>query len=357
MSKPIPPASGGNRRGDRIAPVVILLMVAVVVVGLAGGRLLAGSTNARSSGDAAEPSHPSAPPPWPSASSETSYAAVFKGDSTGATDVTAALKAFLESHDGERVALAVDGRYAIRQLTFTAKDLTVDFRGSRLQGTLQGANGIFLIRSSSHIVINDPYVVGTGYAWVGGESNPDQFEHGIEIDSGSDIVINNPITRDTRGDGIYVGFDSGKNAPATGIVINDPNIEYASRNGISPVAGAVSIFGGHINHVGLHGVDFEPNYDEGARSIIGVVDGVDIRHVQDLDVAGLTGFAVAAGGQISAPRPSITVERVTGDTLRMLLPYTAVVIVRDNVSDVEAKVDFDGSVSVTFTNNVRLTRK
>ena len=47
-----------------------------------------------------QPSRPSVPPPWPSSGAGMTYDAIFTGDATGATDVTAALKTFLESHDG-----------------------------------------------------------------------------------------------------------------------------------------------------------------------------------------------------------------------------------------------------------------
>ena len=229
---------------------------------------------------------------------------------TGATDVTAALKAFLESHDGQRVALAVNGRYKVTQMSFTASDLTVDFRGAQIQGTLPGALGIFKIQSSSNIVINDANIEGTGYAWSGGGDNPNQNEHGIQVDGGADITINNPTTRNTLGDGIYIGYEASGTKPPTGVVINNPNIERASRNGISPVAGEVTIRGGHIAYTGLFGVDFEPNNDVGAMSIRGVVDGVDIRHYADLPAAkgSCTCYAVAAGGYSTATKPSMTVE-------------------------------------------------
>ena len=45
------------------------------------------------------------------------------------TDVSEELSAFLEAHDGQRVALAVDGVYKVTRVPFTARDLTVDFRG------------------------------------------------------------------------------------------------------------------------------------------------------------------------------------------------------------------------------------
>ena len=121
------------------------------------------------------------------------------------------LSSFLESHDGQHVALAVNGTYRVSNVAITAHHLTVDFRGSRLQGSVVG-DPVLEVQTSTDIVLNDPRVSGTGYAWNDGT----QYEHGIAIDGGSDITLNRPVTRDTRGDGIYVGYSRGWNSPRHG---------------------------------------------------------------------------------------------------------------------------------------------
>jgi hypothetical protein len=142
------------------------------------------------------------------------------------------------------------------------------------------------------------------------------------------------------------------------VVINTPDIVGSSRNGIAPVAGEVSIYGGHIHDSGLHGVDFEPNNDQGAESIIGIVDGVDLRRFGDLDVVGLTGYAVAtASAATSAKRPSILVQNVTGDELRMAIWDTAAATITNNVSDSHAVAEFPGTDTVTFADNVNIARR
>jgi hypothetical protein len=135
------------------------------------------------------------------------------------------------------------------------------------------------------------------------------------------------------------------------------NIERSARNGIAPVAGEVSILGGHVYNSGLHGIDFEVNNDKGAASVKGVVDGVDIRRVQDLPAVGFDGYAIAAGGYSSATKQSMIVRNVTGDLLNMTIRDTAEVTVTGNVSDVQAIADFPGSDLVTFSDNVRITRE
>ena len=108
---------------------------------------------------------------------------------------------------------------------------------------------------------------------------------------------------------------------------------------------------------GSIGIDFEPNDDVGAASIRGVVDGVDIRHHGDLPGIESTSYAVAAGGYSTATKPSMVVQNLTGDHLRLTIRDTASVIVRDNVSDDGTTADFPGSDSVEFTGNVRITQQ
>ncbi len=280
------------------------------------------------------------------------YDAVFTGDATGVTDVTSTLRAFLESHDGQRVALAENGTYRIGQMSFTARDLTVDFRGAHIVGDQEGARGIIRIQDSTGVTLNDARVTGTNasYAWVA----RDQWEHGISVNGGSDITLHHPVTRHTRGDGIYVGTGIDSSTP-TGVVIIDPDIAYAGRNGIAPVAGEVTITGGRITHVGLHGIDFEANDATEARSIIGVVDGIDIRHYGELPIA-VRNYAVAASGSKAGMKQSLVVRYITGDSLRMTIRNTRVVSVRNNVSETRATIDFPRSSSVTFSGNTRLTR-
>ena len=286
--------------------------------------------------------------------SDVRYAAIFRGDATGRTDVTSALRTFLERHDGQRVAFARDGIYKVTQMSFTAHHLTIDFRGARIRGSRKGAHGIFRIQTSVDVTVNDAKVYGTGYGW-----NPVyQFEHAIQIDGGQNITLNDPFTRNTRGDGIYVGFQVGKNDPPTGVVINRPNVERASRDGISPVAGQVTIIGGRVIRVGLHGINFEPTTMRGGASIRGIVDGVVVREHGQLKTGHST-YAVAAAGfirgiPIQPTKKSILVKNVSGDCLRMVVSDTATVTVRNNVSDTVTTAKFLRSGLVAFDGNVHI---
>ncbi len=289
----------------------------------------------------------------------TRYDAVFGGDATGRSDVTSSLRSFLQRHDGDRVALAKGGTYRVTQLSFTAHDLTVDFRGARIRGTREGrprhpTRPVEL----RNVVLNDPKVYGTGYSLGARET---EQEHGIQIDGGSE---HHPQPPDHSR---YPGRRHLRRLPGTArtghaVRYRHPTARTSSAppaTASRPVAGQVTIRGGHIAHTGLHGVDFEVNDDASARSIQGVVDGVDIRHTGDLPAARehCTCYAVAAEGYSTATKPSIRVEGLTGDVLRMTIRHTAQVVVRDNVSGARATARFPGSDSVIFSGNTRITRQ
>lgn len=281
------------------------------------------------------------------------YAAVFNGDATGRTDVTSSLRSFLQAHDGQRVALATNGVYKVTSLAFTATNLTVDFRGARLVASQIGVHGILRIVSSRNVTLIGPRVHGTGYQYA----DSTQWEHGIHVDGGSGITLNSPTTRDTRGDGIFTGYQPGRNTPPTGVLITNPDVQRAGRSGIAPSGGQVTIRGGRIADVGLHGVNMEPNDGVEASSIDVVVDGTDIRRVGDLAV-GYPGWSVSAGwGHLGTMKQSVVVRDVTGDRLRFVVMNSVVARVVDNVSDASGMCEIIGSTSVTFSGNIRITRR
>jgi hypothetical protein len=285
----------------------------------------------------------------------TPYAATYTG--SGA-DQTAALKTFIEGHRGQHVAIS--GIVPVTSLVVTVPAgplTTVDFLpGAMVQGILPEAHGIIRLFTAFDMVWNDARVTGTGYDWVG-DQDPLQNQMGMHIDGGARITLNRFRSRTVRGDGIYVGYQSGKNSPPLGVVITDPDIAQASRNGISPVAGQVAIRGGTIDRCGLFAVDFEPNDDTGARSIDGWVEGVRVTRTGDLPMAVLHGrYAIAAGGYSTAPKKDLVIRGVTGDWLGMTLRDLPAVEVSGCASDTPATVQFLRCTSTTFSGNSGMTR-
>lgn len=279
------------------------------------------------------------------------YDAVFKGDPTGATDVSAALSEFLSGHDGQRIALAPNATYRVRTVPFTAHDLYVDFQGARIMGTQEGVHGILLIQSSVRVVLDGPTVRGTGYAW-----NEDlQWQHGIWIDGGSDISILRPSSGETTGDGIYVGFQEGKNEPPERVRIEDAQIVRAGRYGIAVAAGQVTIIGGTVDRTGWSGVVLEPSLPRGAESIRGIVVGTDIRRSGELNTNHV-GYAVAAAGErvTDVTMQYIILRHITSDVLRVTVRRTDLAALCDSASDSPALADFPWDDQVVFGGNARL---
>lgn len=285
-------------------------------------------------------------------STNTTYDAVFTGDATGTNDVTVALKNFLESNSGKRVALAVNGIYKVSQMSITTNNLSLDFRGARIVGSQEGAHGIFRMNDCTNIVLNNPIVYGTAspFVWI----DADQYEHGISVNGGTNITINNPYVRNVRGDGVYINYSSSYASPI--VIINNPDIAYAARNAISPVAGTVSIYGGKVTHTGLHGIDFESNDTAGSQSIKGIVSGVDFRNIGELSIPNEDHYAIAAGGDSTGKKQSMLIQNNTGSLLNMTIRNTLDVRVKNNSSDTQTQADFPGSTVNEFTNNVRITK-
>ena len=222
--------------------------------------------------------------PLPVPSSTADHTTVFAGDATGVTDVTDALRVFLESNDGARVALAPNGVYAVTQLTFTAHDLVVDFRGARIQGIQpRRVEGSCASSRSSHIELNDATVYGTGVR-LGTKDRPERARHlcGRWLGHRHSTI---PTTRDTRGDGIYTGYHAGQERPspsASSIKRPGHRARLAQRHRAGRRPGDHR-WAARSTHTGLHcdRLRTQRRYRAPA-SIVGVVDGVDIRHHGDI---------------------------------------------------------------------------
>ena len=88
------------------------------------------------------------------------------------------------------------------------------------------------------------------------------------------------------------------------------------------------------------------------------MDGVDIRNHGEFSAeAGSSSYAVAAAGYSSATKPSMLVENVTGDRVKMIIRNTTSVTIRNNVSDTDTTADLADLGTVTFTGNIRITRE
>jgi hypothetical protein len=282
----------------------------------------------------------------------TTYAAVFSGDATGATDVSSSLASFIASHSGQRIALAVDGVYKVTRVVVEGvHDQTLDFRGSRLVTSVAQDLSTFELRGSARHTINDAYIVGSGYSWTFALEG----QHAVHLVGGQDITFNRLITRDTRGDGIYLAHYTTFGTPKN-VVLNQPDIQRAARNGVAVVAGELTVNGGKVDRAGLHAVDLEPNDATGASSTKVTLNGLDMRRADDIIAVPGLGYAVGAGwGYTSARKPLLRVMNCTGDTLEMAVSALDTIVVTGNVSGSQATFEHWNSGTTTFSGNTRLT--
>jgi hypothetical protein len=169
------------------------------------------------------------------------------------------------------------------------------------------------------------------------------------------ITLDHVRVRNVRGDGIYIGYNSGSTTPPSGVRIIAPDLSLLGRNGIAPVAGQVSIQGGSVSHAGLFGVNFECNTEAGCESIVGSVSGIDFRSMGE-QWTGTIDYAVAAGGLTTATKQSISVVGISADRAFLTIRYTASVVVQNVVSDSAATAKFPGCGSVIFAANHGVTR-
>ena len=85
------------------------------------------------------------------------------------------------------------------------------------------------------------------------------------------------------------------------------------------------------------------------------MSGTDFRSVGE-HWTGAIHYAVAAGGLKTATKRSVSVVGISADGAFLTIRNTNSVTVKDVVSDVAATATFPGCVTVTFTNNLRVTR-
>lgn len=248
----------------------------------------------------------------------TTYAAVFSGDATGATDVSAAFASFMNAHAGQRVALAVNGAYRFdSRCQVTTDGWTLDFRGAGFQSNVVNLETLWLV-GCDNVTLNDPKMTGRGYGYVDNlpGAGPSNNEHLISVDGGSNVTINRPVLDHSYGDGIY------GTGGATVVVINQPNISYCGRNAFSPVQADFRINGGTVHHIAQYGVDWEPNNATQKPYCKGWVDGTDFRVIGDPSAPGYSilanagynpGILIAAATEYAAVSGPFTVNNITCD--------------------------------------------
>lgn len=112
---------------------------------------------------------------------------------------------------------------------------TISFENGAVlkQTTLDATHyNLIYVKDCENVVIESPQIQGERGQHIG---TTGEWGHGISIYSSKNITINNANIYGTWGDGIYIGLEYWEDYKFKNekIVINNPYIDYCSRNGIS----------------------------------------------------------------------------------------------------------------------------
>ncbi len=270
-------------------------------------------------------------------------------DSTGATDVSAQMAAFVAGlPDGTTIDLTPGGRYRMEQTLVIAgrKDLTIRGNGATFVATTPGdlMRASVRIADSSGITVEDLRVVGAN-PLAGAKDQiyrPERgAQHGIDVNSSTDVALIGLTVTDTYGDFVYIGRRDG--GPfSDGVLVQGSTFARSGRQGIT-VTGArnVIVETSSITEPKRSMFDFEPGREAGA-----LVSNVTIRN--NVGSNGPLLFVAAEG---HGPVDHITIQgnHLTGMTANIALEDLDGGMrydwnVRDNTADVPSGNQYYGTM-------------
>ena len=351
----------GSRRATAVAIIALAAVAAVVFTATAvspsepGGQPTGGSS-ATLPAPTAIPSSAQSPTPSPTRPVVDVPASI---DPTGRTVVTSQLQAVIDAAPdgslirfGERASYLIDSGLVLEGRT----GLEIDGRGATV--TLGASDksrrrNLWLV-GSNEISIHDLHLVGSNPA-PGVLDEARQFEHGIWVDSGSDISIRAVSIENPWGDCVYLGDRDGRMPWVDGLDLTGGSCRGAGRNGVSIVAGRnVRIEDNTFGTIGLHAVDLEPNQGDTVQG----ADGVSVTNNR-VDGA-IEYYFVAANGWGPIANLSITGNVLLGAPLRITVKpvegsgyLRKAIRVVDNTSD--TVFDGEGASPLEFRDVVGLT--
>ncbi len=202
-------------------------------------------------------------PAAPIVAAATGCQSVYTGNHKGGVDVTSSLNRWLDNHRGRQLCLKTDGLYRIDGTVRISNEngLKLDGRGATIRHikfrTYTAKRRVMSIESSRNVTIKN--LVVRGYNKDYKDYNVvRQHEHGIGITGGYNIKLYRVTTRDTYGDGVYIGWIPGSVSPAHDITLQRVNLGRAGRSGVGIVGGHnILITDSTINATGIHGVNLE----------------------------------------------------------------------------------------------------
>jgi hypothetical protein len=262
-------------------------------------------------------------------------------DSTGASDASAQLEAFIESvADGTTIALAAGGTYRLDDGLLLAErsGLTIEGNGATLSATAstgEPRTSPFQLQGGSNLTIRNMTLLG---------SNPDagtvdshhldrQNQGGVAAYGVEALLVDGVTIRGTWGDCLYAGADGER--WSDGITFRDSTCEANGRMGVAIIAASnVLVERVHFDEIAMFPFDIEPDSDtHGATGVTFRDNTVGTYGHSNL----FKPYFFAAEGAAGAVIRDVTVTRntVTGGTLA-------------STADRPNRFDF------TFTDNVSL---
>jgi hypothetical protein len=219
---------------------------------------------------------PSGSRPFPAPVTSRTVSVPTSIDATGASDVSAALNAFIKSvPDGSTIVFKAGGTYRLDPqgiVLYGRRNLVLEGNGATLRvanpgGTWMG--GPINLNSqrtsfgqNSHITIQNFTLVGSNpntttiYSPGSGEN-----QHGVGIWGGSYIEVTGNRISKTYGDGVYVSGNDDTHVSADSVWIHDNTFTYAGRNGIALTAATNTLIERNsFDKVGGSVLDIEPDW-------------------------------------------------------------------------------------------------
>jgi hypothetical protein len=217
-------------------------------------------------------------------------------DTTGTTDVSAQMAAFLKAvPDGSLVVFPARARYRMNETLVLdhRRGLTLEGNGATLVAATPGdanRSNIRLVQSSG-IVIRDLTVYGAnphGGTSLGAYVPAKEHQHAFELLGVDTVVLDHVAAFDTFGDFVYLGKASG--LWSSHVTIENSTFARNGRQGISLIAAQdVLISHNAISDVRRATFDFEPDAGD---------DGVGNVVIEDNTIGiGRLFFVAAAGSQ------------------------------------------------------------
>lgn len=259
-------------------------------------------------------------------------------DPTGATDVTAALNAFIAAApDGSTLVFPAGGRYRIDGTVVVAdrNRVTIEGNGSTFFAATPGdrTRVHWQVVRGSDVVLREIFVVGANpNAGLGDLAYQTAYEaqHGFSIHGTDGVELDRVRATDVYGDFVYLGIDN-RGRWSSRVWIHDSTFARNGRQGIGLTAVRDSVIERNtMSEVRRTTLDFEPN---------GRTWGVD--NVKILDNVFGSGRLMFVSANGVAPVSNIEISRnrlVGGQTLRIGMnapegTRRSGLVIRDNVSE------------------------